>query len=100
MRADRRLLAVHAVRTIEAHERDGLEQLCGYGLRAPYSVERFSLDSGGRVHYRLAKPWPTPDGKTELVFEPVALLRRLGALVPPPYFNLVRYDVKRRAMWS
>jgi hypothetical protein len=36
---------------------------------------------------------PGPDSLacTELVFEPVALLRRLAALIPAPYSHLVRY---------
>jgi hypothetical protein len=82
---------LHAARRVEAHDREGLEQLCRYGLRAPFALDRFSLDPDGRVRYRLAKPWPTPEGKSELCFEPTALLRRLAALIPAPYLNLVRY---------
>ena len=44
------------------------------------------------MRYQLTKPWPTPEGKTELCFEPPALLRRLAALIPAPYSNLVRYN--------
>ncbi|MBI5526616.1 MAG: transposase [Deltaproteobacteria bacterium] len=43
------------------------------------------------IRYRLTRPWPTPAGKTELLFEPHALLRRLAALLPGPYLNLTRY---------
>ena len=43
------------------------------------------------IRYRLPRPWPTPAGKTELSFEPQALLRRFAALLPAPYFNLTRY---------
>jgi len=43
------------------------------------------------IRYRLPRPWPTPTGKTELEFEPQALLRRLSALMPGPYLNLTRY---------
>ena len=39
--------------------------------------------------YRLRKPWI--DGRTEIVLEPTAFLRRLAALIPSPYTNLVRY---------
>ena len=39
--------------------------------------------------YQLRKPWI--DGRTEIVMEPLAFLRRLAALVPSPYTNLVRY---------
>jgi hypothetical protein len=34
---------------------------------------------------------PSPSGQTHLVLPPVAFLRRLAALVPPPKSNLVRY---------
>lgn len=45
----------------------------------------------GRVRYRLAKPWPTPAGVTDLVLEPVQFLKRLAALLPAPYQNQTRY---------
>ncbi|MBC8426284.1 transposase [bacterium] len=83
--------SLHAARTVEASDRKGLERLCRYGLRSPISQERLSLRPDGRVVYRLARPWPTPAGRTELVLDPVDFLRRLGALIPPPYTNLVRY---------
>ena len=70
---------------------DGLERLCRYGLRAPFSQDRLFLDPDGRVRCRLLRPWPTPDGRIDLVLVPVAFLRRLAALVPAPYQNLVRY---------
>jgi hypothetical protein len=81
--------SLHAARVVEPDDRIGLERLCRYGLRAPYALDRFSLDPDGRVRYEL--PRPRFDGRTELVFEPVALLRRLAALIPAPYSNLVRY---------
>jgi hypothetical protein len=34
---------------------------------------------------------PSPTGQTHLVLPPVAFLRRMAALVPPPRANLVRY---------
>ncbi|MBI5525310.1 MAG: transposase, partial [Deltaproteobacteria bacterium] len=82
---------LHAARVVKANDREGLERLCRYGLRAPFALDRFSVDPDGNVRYRLPRPWPTPAGKTELLFEPQALLRRLAALTPAPYFNLVRY---------
>ena len=83
--------SLHAARTVAADDRLGLERLCRYGLRAPFSLDRLSLDPDGRVRYRLHRPWPTPEGRTEIVLEPVAFLRRLAALLPAPYQNLVRY---------
>ena len=81
--------SLHAARTVEAADREGLERLCRYGLRSPLSLERLSRDSDGQVRYRLRKPWI--DGRTEIVLEPIAFLRRLAALIPSPYTNLVRY---------
>jgi len=82
---------LHAGRHVEAGDREALERLLRYCLRPPFSAERFSLDGEGRVHYRLRKPWPGPHGSTDLVLDPLALLRRLASLVPRPYSNLVRY---------
>ncbi|MBU1412408.1 transposase [Myxococcota bacterium] len=57
-----------------------------------------SIAPEGTVLYQLHRPWPKPDSaRTHLTFEPVAFLRRqflwrrLAALVPSPYQNLVRY---------
>ena len=36
----------------------------------------------GRIAYRLKRAWP--DGRTELVLPPVAFLRRLCGIIPPP----------------
>jgi len=46
--------------------------------------ERLSLLPDGRIVYRLARPWPTPTGRTERVLDPVDFLRRLAARIPAP----------------
>jgi len=84
-------ISLHAARRVEAHDREGLERLCRYGLRAPFSTDRITLEEDGRVRYRLHRPWPGPGGRTDVVMDPVAFLRRLAALVPSPYVNLTRY---------
>jgi len=73
------------------HENDvaGLERLCNYGARGPLSLERLSALPDGRLAYRMKRP--TATGQTHLVLHPVAFLRRVAALVPPPRANLVRY---------
>jgi len=71
--------------------RPAISRLCRYGLRAPFSKERLSQREDGRVAYHLRRPWPNAAGATCLVLEPTDLLRRLTALVPAPYTNLVRY---------
>jgi hypothetical protein len=83
--------SLHAARVVPAQDRDALEKLCRYGLRPPFSQERLSQRSDGRIVYRLRKPWPNAQGANCLVFEPNDFLRRLAALVPAPYTNLVRY---------
>jgi hypothetical protein len=81
--------SLHATRTIAVDDTDDLEQLCRYGARAPISNDRLSVDQRGQVHVRLSKRYY--DGRTELVMPPVALLRKLAALVPPPRKHLTRY---------
>jgi len=53
------------------------------------ATERLSLLPDGRVTYGLRHPWR--DGTTHVVFEPLDLVARLAALVPPPRVHLVRY---------
>jgi len=83
--------SLHAARTVAPHDRQGLERLCRYGLRAPFSLDRLSTTSDGRVRLQLLRPWPNPAGRTEIILDPQAFLRRMAALVPAPYQNLVRY---------
>ena len=83
--------SLHAARTVAPHDRQGLERLCRYGLRAPFSLERLSTTPDGRVRLQLLRPWPNPAGRTEIVLDPQAFLRRMAALVPAPYQNTVRY---------
>lgn len=85
--------SLHAGRCVETHDRPGLERLCRYGLRPPFAAERLSILPDGRIQYDLPKPWTTRDGRRthELILEPIDFMRRLAALVPPPYFNTVRY---------
>jgi hypothetical protein len=83
--------SLHLARTVEPHDRQGLEGLCRYGLRAPFSQRRLSVLPNGKVRYELARHWPTPSGVTELIMEPLQLLKRLAVLLPAPYQNLTRY---------
>ena len=49
-----------------------------------------SILTDGRVSYCLRHKWR--DGTTHVLFEPLELMEKLAALVPPPRFNLVRYS--------
>jgi hypothetical protein len=83
--------SLHAATSVPPWDREGLEALCRYGLRAPISLDRLSLEPDGKVRCRLLRPWPSPTGRTALVLEPDVLVRRLAALIPPPYQNQIRY---------
>ena len=81
---------VHANVCIPAHDRMRLERLCRYACRPPVAAERLSVLPDGRLLYRLKRRWR--DGTTHVIFEPLELIEKLAALVPPPRFNLVRYS--------
>jgi hypothetical protein len=82
--------SLHARRSIQDTDRNGLERLLRYGARAPIAGSRLSIDEQGQVVYRLAKPWGVT-GATMLRLSPSDFLRRLAMLIPPPYQNLIRH---------
>ena len=65
------------------------ENLCRYVARPTVATERLSMLGGGGILYRLRHRWR--DGTSHVIFDPVDLIGKLAALVPPPRFNLVRY---------
>ena len=77
--------SLHAGVVIAEHDRAALERLCRYGARPAFAQDRLAWTADGRVSYRLKRPWP--DGRTELA--PVAFLRRLCGIIPPPRRHLV-----------
>ena len=82
-------ISVHANVGIPARDRARLERLCRYVARPPVATERLSRFADGRLLYRLKHRWR--DGTTHVLFEPLELVEKLAALVPPPRVNLVRY---------
>jgi hypothetical protein len=81
--------SLHAERHVDAGDRDALERLCRYGARAPIANSRLSLDDDGNAVIELKRP--LYDGRTQLTFAPVELVRKLAVLIPPPRKNLTRY---------
>jgi hypothetical protein len=73
---------LHAGVVIAEHDREALERLCHYGTRPALAQERLAWTADGQIAYWLKRPWP--DGRTELVLPPVAFLRRLCGIIPPP----------------
>lgn len=56
-------------------------------------------ERGGQLLYQFRRPWR--DGSTALLLDPVELLERLAALVPPPRRPLLAYHglLAPRARW-
>jgi hypothetical protein len=81
--------SLHADVCVPARDRRRLERLCRYVGRPPVATERLSELPDGRILYRLRHRWR--DGTTDVIFEPLDLVGRLAALVPPPRTNTVRY---------
>ncbi len=51
--------------------------------------ERLEEMTSGKLRYTRKRPWR--DGTVALVLEPLDLLARVCALIPPPRFHMVRY---------
>jgi Putative transposase len=79
---------LHAGVGIAPHERKKLERLCRYVSRPPVAIERLALTASGEVRYTLKTPYR--DGTTRIVLEPLNLMARLAALVPPPRMHQTR----------
>jgi hypothetical protein len=61
--------------------------------------DRLTATSGGQLLYAFRRPWS--DGSTALLVDPLELLERLAALVPPPRRPLLAYHgvLAPRARW-
>ncbi len=81
-------LEVHAAVHVTAADRAGLQRLCQYLARPPICEDRLVRLPGGAVEVRLKRP---RRGVRSLVFEPVAFLARMAALIPRPRLNMRRY---------
>jgi hypothetical protein len=84
---------------VPARRRDRLEKLCRYIVRPPLAGERLTESTGGQLLYQFRRPWR--DGSTALLLDPLELLERLAALVPPPRRPLVAYHglLAPRSRW-
>src|SRR5262249_49852198 len=80
--------SLHANVRVRANDRQGLEQLCLYAARGAISLESLEQRPDGKLSYRMRRP--APDGSTHLVLTPLALLKKLAALIPPPRVHQVR----------
>ena len=81
--------SLHADVAVPARRRDQLERVCRYILRPPLALERLTESTGGQLLYQFRRPWS--DGSTALLLDPLELLERFAALVPPPRRPLLAY---------
>ncbi|MGZ6069298.1 MAG: transposase, partial [Polyangiales bacterium] len=79
---------LHAAVSISADDDVARERLVRYCARPPFALDRFQLLPDGRVAYRIKQP---RRNATHRILEPVELLARIAALIPPPRHPSVRY---------
>jgi hypothetical protein len=81
--------SLHAATRAGAEDEAGREALLKYVLRPPIASERVQSGPDGLVRIALKKPFS--DGTVAIDMDPLSLLCRLAATVPPPRFHTVRY---------
>ena len=92
MKTDLGTFSVHADTAATSADRAGIERMRGEAARPAFAPKRLRLLPSGKVCYRLRRPYYTCwlPGQTKVVLEPVAFLRRLACLIPPPRQNQIR----------
>jgi len=80
---------LHARTRAGAMDEKGREALLRYILRPPIAQERVTEGPEGLVRITLKKPFS--DGTVAIDLDPLSLLTRLCASVPPPKVHTVRY---------
>ena len=81
--------SLHAAVRVKAGDTSRLEHLCRYVTRPALSNKRLSLSPDGKVVLELRVPFR--DGTTHFIFEPLAFIERLAALIPPPRMHQLTY---------
>ena len=80
---------VHAGVAFDGRDKPRLERLCRYLARPPIAQDRLTLREDGAVQYTMKKAWK--DGTSAIVLQPLDLIARLCAMIPPPRFNMIRF---------
>lgn len=81
--------SLHAATHASAEDARGREALVRYAMRPPMAQERLHLLSNQLVRIELRRPFR--DGTVAVDLDPLSLLCRLAALVPPPRSHTVHY---------
>ncbi|MEO8903193.1 MAG: transposase, partial [Polyangiaceae bacterium] len=82
--------SLHAATHAGAQDLKGREALLKYILRPPLATERLTAGPDGLVRITLKRAFC--DGTFAIDLDPLSLLCRLAATVPPPRFHTVRYS--------
>ena len=82
--------SLHAATCVAAGDERGREALIRYVLRPPLATERLKSGPDGLVRIELKKAFR--DGTWAIDLDPLSLLCRLAAAVPPPRLHTVRYS--------
>ena len=80
---------VHAGAAVPSRDRQRLERLCRYVARPPLAQERLEFTADGRCRYNFRHAWK--NGVHAVLLDPLDLIARLCALIPPPRFHTLRY---------
>ena len=81
--------SLHAATTASAEGSRGREALVRYALRPPIAQERLHILPDNLVRIELKRPFR--DATFAIDLDPLSLLCRLAASVPPPGFHLAHY---------
>ena len=80
---------LHAATRAGGLDAEGREALLRYVLRPPIAQERLELRPDGLLRITLKRAYA--DGAVAVDMDPLSLLCRLAANVPPPRFHTLRY---------
>ena len=80
---------VHAGVAFDARDKPRMERMCRYLARPPIAQDRLTLRADGAIQYNMKKTWR--DGTHAIVLQPLDLIARICAMIPPPRFNMIRF---------
>ena len=80
---------LHAAVAFDARDRPRMERMCRYLARPPIAQHRLSQREDGSLRYEMKRVWR--DGTSAIVLQPLDLIARLCAMIPPPRFNMIRF---------
>ena len=81
---------VYAGDAIDGRDRKRVERMCRYLARPPIATARPTETADGEeLRYELKKAWK--DGTRFVRLDPYELIARICAMVPPPWFHMIRF---------